>query len=203
MPMKHYRPYLVATLGLIALVGTARLVRSAEQLASVEFLVIDGWGHGVVGDVKISLNPVGHVVASKIVDYPRSKTANLPRGEYIVTTVAKGYTKGVGHLVVYRDNQFVPLSLVVSPIEGPGKSTVVVSGTLSGKYANEASPLWIRMVGVFTDVDQIAAVTTAGAFTFDEIPPGRYMVFVFSRGDLREERQVDVQPFVPTKIAIE
>jgi hypothetical protein len=60
------------------------------------------------------------------------------------------------------------------------------------------------MVGVYTDLDRVAEVNEEGrTFTLGEMPPGRYLVLIFSRGDLREKREVDVLPFLPAVLEIE
>ncbi len=162
------------------------------QDTNVEFFVVDGWGNPVSGDIKITVSPVGGQKPAAVVEYPSVRRTRLAKGDYSVLVDARGFQRTPQTITVGAEPLFAPLTLVLAPIEGHGAPTTKVSGTLGGKYTGGAAPLWIRLVGLYTGANRVAEVDEHGAFAFEGIPPGRYMIFVFSQGNLKEQQLIDV-----------
>ncbi len=53
--------------------------------------------------------------------------------------------------------------------------------------------MWVRLVGIYLDVNRTAKVDGAGAFMIDKVPTGRYMIMVFANGVLKDSRSIDVR----------
>ncbi len=204
MPMNTFTMRQLLSFGLLALLCVPAVTGAPDGTALLRFLVIDGWGTPVTGDAQITLASVGTpTVSAKSLDYADKEDLRVPLGEYTVTVVARGFVKTSDRLVVDRDDQFVPLVLTLSPIEGRGVTSVPVSGTLGDRYKDESGPVWVRIVGVYANADRVAEVTGGGLFTFGRLQPGRYVVFIFIRGELLNKQEVEIHAFVPAKLKIE
>jgi hypothetical protein len=195
--MRHLRLRIAM---LVALVPSP-LLAWQQKTATVEFFVTDGWGNAIAGGLNISIRQAGGATPSHVVDYWSSRQVRLPKGEYTVVTEAQGFIRKTQQLTVGVDDLFVPIALVLAPVEGRGVPFVQVSGKLGERY-REDSLIWVRVVGLYTGVDRVAKVKEDGTFVIKEVPPGRYVVSIFSKGVFRGEQSIDVW-FFPAEITLE
>jgi hypothetical protein len=199
MPMTHrLRPtWLICFLAF----GGPILPGWQQDPVSVEFFVTDGWGNTISTKATISiLNATGTAPVSAT-DYPEHPQIRLVPGEYTIAVSARGFLPRTDHLTVANSDIFVPIPLLVAPIEGGRPLLSRVVGRLAERYRS-GPPIWIRVVGVFNGVQRTARVAASGSFTVDGLPPGRYLLLVLSRGTLRETREIDVRPY-RTEVEIE
>src|SRR5580658_887675 len=111
------------------------------QPADVKFLVLDGWGNAVVGNVRISISAIGESAPLQTIEYPSVNKTQLPKGDYTALAEARGFLRAPQRFTVGDVPLFVPLALVLAPVEGRGSSETKLLGTLGGKYAEDPAPL--------------------------------------------------------------
>ncbi len=200
--MRHLRLRRASLVFSIMLVLELSPLEAQQKPAAVEFFVTDGWGNVLAGQHKITILRAGEATPAYVLDYWSSRQVRLPGGEYTIVTEVEGFIRKTQQLTVGADDLFIPIALAVAPIEGKGVPFVQVSGKLGERY-REDSLIWVRIVGLYTGVNRVAKVKENGSFVIKEVPPGRYVISIFSQGILREERPIDVRPFLPAEIDLE
>ena len=95
---------------------------------------------------------------------------------------------------------FLPISLTLAPIEGD-EVPASLSGTV-GKDLRDSAQAWVRLAGVYRSTNWTSKIDENGKFTFESLPPGQYVLMVFSKGVLKATRTISVRAFA-NQITIE
>jgi len=59
-----------------------------------------------------------------------------------------------------------------------------VAGTVARELLSE-EPVWVRLVGMYSDFNSAALVDQFGSFSFKAVRPGRHYLMLFANGKLR------------------
>ena len=88
---------------------------------------------------------------------------------------------------------FVPISLTVAPIEGT-EDSASLTGTIR-RNLRDSAPSWVRLAGAYKSVNWTSKIDDSGNFVFESLPPGEYVLMVFSKGVLKVTRTISVRAF--------
>ena len=88
---------------------------------------------------------------------------------------------------------FLPVSLTLAPIEG-NEIQASLEGTIA-KNLKGSAPAWVRLVGVYKSINWTSKINENGSFAFESLPPGQYVLMLFSQGALRVTRTINVRAF--------
>lgn len=185
---------------LALLVGANLGSSQTSELVSLQLSITDCWGHSVA-PATITVTSAGGTVA--IVHYPDARHVSVAPGSYTVIIEAPGYTASAKRLDTRQQQGVVPICLVASSIELPGPRPSSLTGNVERKLlTGQGQIAWIRLVGLYSEVNRTSVVDDKGDFSFAELQPGRYRVMFFLGGELRQSRDIDVRAYT-NKIRID
>jgi hypothetical protein len=153
----------------------------AEPVYQVTFRVVTAFGQPVEAALSSLGDAIHHTdVTAKCHGL---KCSNLTEGPYgYVVTLGGSGRKVEGTTVVYRKNQVVVVDVGALDGEVDDASFVTVAGRVTN--ASSASPLWVRLQALFSDVSVSAAVSPDGSFEIENVRPGKWMLLVLHNSDV-------------------
>ena len=181
--------------GLLPILGSAW---QKPHLSSVEFFLTDGYGMAVASGGTVRL--ISASGSSHWLNYPDSRRIDLPDGRYTVVVEVRGFLTSAEGLTLTDRDVFLPLSLTLAPIEG-SEIAASLMGTVS-KDLRDSAPAWVRLAGVYKSTNWTSKIDDNGKFAFESLPPGQYMLMVFSKGVLKATRTISVRGFA-NQISVE
>ncbi|SRR5229473_1193182 len=115
----------------------------------------------------------------------------LPPGTYKIQVRSDQYLRRERTVEVTAESLWYPIVLAPDMPIDP-----IPSGTLRG-HVNTAkvNNLWLKLVSVFDDTCLHSRTDANGSFTFRGMPPGRYLLLVYSDTKLLQQREVNVGYF--------
>lgn len=179
---------------------TALSAQASSQLqkSSVNFVVTDCWG-GPIREASIQL--VGRNGTQTVVNYPESHSIEIVPGSYNMNIQARGFSKFVKTVDLEGRASVVASCLTVSPIEGTRELSSMVIGRVARPIPAHGF-VWVRLVGIYSDISTATIVDKSGSFVFSAIRLGRYYLMMFGANGLVSSQEVDVR-VGQTKISIE
>ena len=112
----------------------------------------------------------------------------LPYGLYELEIQAAGFSKRQERVAIYQPEVSLRIGLVVSP--GHLEKRSQIRGALVHSDTNPGT-LWVRLVPQYSSDFFEDDVTAKGTFNFTDVPPGRYVLLVFSTEGLALAKQVE------------
>jgi len=179
----------VVVVGLLPFLGSAW---QKPKTPSVEFFLTDGYGNAIASEVRVHIISDGGT-SSHWLNYPENRRIDLSAGRYTAVVEARGFLASVEQLTLTDRDVFLPFSLTVAPIEGT-EIRASLNGTVS-KELRGSAPAWVRLAGVYKDINWSSKIDDNGKFAFESLPPGQYVLMVFSKGVLKVTRTISVQWF--------
>jgi hypothetical protein len=186
----------VVVVGLLPLLGSAW---QKPKTPSVEFFLTDDFGGAITSGGRIHIVSDGGT-SSHWLNYPENRKIDLPAGRYTAVVEASGFLTNAEQLMVTDRDVFLPVSLTVAPIEGT-EIPPSLTGTI-GKQFRDSAPVWVRLAGAYKRINWTSKIDDDGKFAFESLPPGQYVLMVFSKGVLKVTRTVSVGAFA-NQITIE
>jgi len=169
--------------------------------ADVSILLTDGWGNEIT-KAEVRFQPKGGWGSSYWIQYPQERRASLTPGAYLILVDAEGFRRYGDTVDLPRGRTLLTLSLALGEITTPQPDLMpVFKGHLVKELLTE-SPVWVRLVGIYTGITKVAEVDETGRFEIAEMMPGRYMLFVFNGGKLRYSQSVDVRRYKEPEVTI-
>lgn len=110
--------------------------------------------------------------------------SSIPWGRYMIRVVSPGFDPWRREIEIARPSVLIPVGLEAGEIESPPKYCHLeahVSG-LQRRMSNDG-PLWARAFAVFGD-QSFSTEISAGRFTFDDVPCGKYLITVISGSEV-------------------
>jgi hypothetical protein len=149
-----------------------------DQVGSITGTVFlpDGQTGAAGAEVTVRTEMGGGIVFNTVADdQGQFSFTDIPALPYQATATLEGYFDGHGFVIVFPD-QTVPLVLILGPsVEDAG----AVSGTVttdSGDVAANATVLLDRLDWQHPGFHGVTVTDAQGAFSFDTVPAGSYMV---------------------------
>jgi hypothetical protein len=178
----------------VVLVGLLPFLGSAWQkpkIPSVEFFLTDDFGN-VITEGRVHIISDGGI-SSHWLNYPESRRIDLGAGRYTAVVEAGGFLPSAEPLTLNDRDLFLPVSLTLAPIEGT-EIRASLKGVIS-KGLRDSTPAWVRLAGAYKDINWTGKIDDNGRFAFESLPPGKYVLMVFSKGVLKATRTIDVRAF--------
>jgi len=185
--MKMRRTVVLA--GLLPILGSAW---QKPKVSSVEFFLTDGYGIAIASKGRVHIISQGGA-SSHWLSYPENRKIELPAGRYTAVVEAGGFLANAEQLTVTDSDVFLPVSLTLAPIEGT-EIRSSLNGTVS-KGLRDSAPAWVRLAGIFKSVNWTSKIDATGRFSFESLPPGQYVLMIFSKGELKTTRTISVHAF--------
>lgn len=179
----------VVVVGLLPFLGSAW---QKPKVSSVEFFLTDGYGIAIASDARVHIISNGGN-SSHWLDYPENKRVDLPAGRYTAVIEASGFLTNAEQLTLTDKDVFLPISLTLAPIEGT-EIRASLDGAVS-KQLRDSSPAWVRLAGAYKSINWTSKIDDNGKFAFESLPPGQYVLIVFSKGVLKATRTISVRAF--------
>ena len=185
--MMTWRAVVVA--GLLPFLGSAW---QKSKTPSVEFFLTDHFGGAIASGGRVHIISAGGT-SSYWLNYPENRKIDLPAGRYTAVVEATGFLSRAEQLTLTDRDVFLPFSLTLAPIEGT-EIRASLNGTIS-KELRGSAPAWVRLAGVYKGINWTGKIDANGKFAFESLPPGQYVLMVFSKGELKATRTISVQAF--------
>lgn len=160
---------------------------------AVHIVVTDCWGNPVPA-ANIVITDVAEQQASDLrLSYPSESHASLPTGHYRVMIRAQGFFTFSQIIGFAGDNVELRSCLELAPIEGTTQLKAQLKGTVFAAPETNLDSFWLRLVGLYSDVNLSTSVSLKGAFSFAGLEPGRYLLLLFDRNGLSQQTEIDVR----------
>jgi len=185
--MKMRRTVVLA--GLLPILGSAW---QKPKVSSVEFFLTDVYGGAIPKEARVHVISDGGT-SSHWLNYPENRKIDLPVGRYTAVVEAGGYLTNAEQLTVTDRDVFLPVSLILAPIEGT-EIRASLTGNVS-KDLRDSAPSWVRLAGAYGSINMTSKIENNGTFAFESLPPGQYVLMVFSKGILKATRTISVRAF--------
>lgn len=166
---------------------------------SVEFFLTDGYGNAIASGGRVHIISDGGT-SSHWLDYPENRKIDLPAGRYTAVVETSGFLPSAKQLTTTDRDVFLPVSLTLAPIEDT-EIRAGLTGTI-GKNLRDSAPAWVRLAGVYQGINWTSKIDENGKFAFESLPPGEYVLMVFSKGVLKVTRTINVRAFA-NQISVE
>ena len=154
----------------------ARRAASAE-MATLSVVVTDTFG-ALLNNPQISIRRLDK--GKRLPIKTRGSAAQgIPFGTYEISASLSGYTDATRTVKVDRKVHWITLALALGEIEGPS------GRDLNGRIVLPMNPpqqMWIKLVGVYSDVVEVARVDEKGFFLIENVLPGDYFIIVLQPG---------------------
>jgi len=179
----------VVLAGLLPFLGSAW---QKPKVSSVEFFLTDVYGGAIPKEARVHVISDGGT-SSHWLNYPENRKIDLPVGRYTAVVEAGGYLTNAEQLTVTDRDVFLPVSLILAPIEGT-EIRASLTGNVS-KDLRDSAPSWVRLAGAYGSINMTSKIENNGTFAFESLPPGQYVLMVFSKGILKATRTISVRAF--------
>lgn len=179
----------VVAVGFLPFLGSAW---QKPKTPAVEFFLTDDFGGAIASGGTVHIISDGGTSSHRL-NYPENRKIDLPAGRYTAVVEANGFLTNTERLALTDRDVFLPVSLTVAPIEGT-EIRSSLNGTVS-KDLRGSAPAWVRLVGVYKSVNWTSKIDDNGRFSFDSLPPGQYILMIFSQGELKTTRTISVHAF--------
>jgi hypothetical protein len=114
---------------------------------------------------------------------------NIPFGQYVLKVNIPGFNYGIKHIVVDQPLTWFQVGLEVGTYDF-AKSVRRLTGTVASvSYADT----YVKLMGVFCDVSLLRPINSAGAFVFDQVPDGSYLIVIFKNADILASEELIVK----------
>ena len=179
----------VVLAGLLPFLGSAW---QKPKVSSVQFFLTDVYGGAIPKEARVHVISDGGT-SSHWLNYPENRKIDLPVGRYTAVVEAGGYLTNAEQLTVTDRDVFLPVSLILAPIEGT-EIRASLTGNVS-KDLRDSAPSWVRLAGAYGSINMTSKIENNGTFAFESLPPGQYVLMVFSKGILKATRTISVRAF--------
>ncbi len=182
-----WRAFVLATL--LPTLGSAW---QRPKTPSVEFFLTDDFGGAIASGCRVHIISDGGT-SSHWLNYPEDRRIELPAGRYTAVIEARGFLSGAEQITLTDRDVFRPVSLTLAPIEG-----TEIRASLNGSVSRElrgSAPAWVRLAGVYKSINWTSKIDDNGRFWFESLPPGQYVLMIFSKGELKTTRTINVHAF--------
>jgi hypothetical protein len=112
-------------------------------------------------------------------EFPVEFRGAVPFGTYRISALLSGYTAATKIVEVDQPVKWVTLALALAEIEGP--SSRDIRGRIE-PLIQASPPIWVKLVGVYSDVVHEAPVNEKGRFVIEGVLPGDYLAIVLAPG---------------------
>ena len=179
----------VVLVGLLPFLG---LAWQKPKTPSVEFFLTDDFGGAIASEVRVHIVSDGGT-SSHWLNYPENRRIDLPAGRYTAVVEGGGFLTNAEQLTLTDKDVFLPILLTLAPIEGT-EIRASLDGAVS-KQLRDSSPAWVRLAGAYKSINWTSKIDDNGKVAFESLPPGQYVLIVFSKGVLKATRTISVRAF--------
>lgn len=187
MSCKLYRPVL-----LWALTASAALSQPGHSQSALTVLVVNGFGELETGYITVRSADAIILEHRPVDGHPF--TVSVPYGKYTVTFEHAILKPRSRQLVVDQPEVLLVLTTRVSDAVGEFATTgpAGISIRIKPTVACSEGPLWVKVVGVFSDFDGTRSINSYGYALFEPVEPGQYMVMILDGRQVRATQFVKV-----------
>lgn len=161
-----------------------------EEISKVSVFVLGNLGTGISSSFDIEVrDAITGSVVRRAAEKRSSDVLEIPYGVYFIEVYAQGFEPYVVRIQISRPETWIPVGLTVGSLGAP-----VTPGSVSGKVTEYSkTPVWLKLVGLYSDFIAHTAADSSGGFRFREIRPGKYLLLIFQRGELLESKVLEVR----------
>jgi hypothetical protein len=180
-------------IGLLISANLAALAQGGSRAskAKLDFVVTHCWGIPIE-EAEIRIVQQGR---ESRLEYPKSRSIEVEPGTLQIIVRAQGYAKYSEVREVGRGVRLITPCLLLSMSEdGHDPPPFSVKGTVAQTLISD-EPVWVRLVGMYSDFNSAALVDSTGSFLFNGVRAGRYYLMLFSNGKLKAAGEVSLRSF--------
>jgi hypothetical protein len=165
-------------------------VGSGAPRARLDFVVTDCWGRPID---KTEIEIVQQDRKLRI-EYPETRSIEVQPGSLQINVWTQGFVPYSEVVEVGGEARLITPCLFVAYIEGKRPRNFSATGTVAGELLSD-EPVWVRLVGMYSDFNAASLVDKAGSFSFKALRTGRYYLMLFGNGKLKVAGEIDLSEF--------
>lgn len=169
----------------------------------VRLLVIHKFGEEI-NSATVEFKPLGGTDLTRRLFYPKETDIILKKATYIVDVSAYGMLPYSNVVEFSKSQNLLVIGLTLSPISTPLDGSIgfpKLSGYVSKQFLHR-TPYWIRIVDLYSGLTETIEISSDQTFEINNLPVGRYILFVMNGGTLVETRTIELR-FPSTHIVID
>jgi hypothetical protein len=191
----------VGLLACVVVCGSTRIeAGQGPRKVKVHFVVTDCWGR----PIQKARVQILSGTAPRYLQYPEKQTIELEHGTYTVIVDSEGFRRIARQITVEEKDKLFNFCLNVADIEtieNERLPSLIGHVSTTARFL-AAGPVWVRLMGLYSDLNVVALVEENGSFSIDRLQPGRYSLMLFVNGELKRTRQIDMRT-PDTKVSID
>jgi hypothetical protein len=177
---------LTLALGIVLLLTNLSAKDAAERVGTVHLKVVDPLGNDINDPTvtQFMSQEIGHNLSPR---FSQGVAVKIPFGTYELKVHCVGFYSAVRTVQVYSPDVWAVVELLPGQEGGPTRSTL--RGVLGSSNQQQ---LWVRLVGMRSDMIFDGRVDSSGTFTLAGIPSATYLLIVRQRDEVLLTRAVKI-----------
>ena len=182
-------------LGLVCLLILSALTAHGQgptPIRRVAVTVSDCWG-GSIPSATIYVTSIEQQALREGIKYPIEGAFQLRPGRYHLLIQSTNFFSFSSFIDVSDTDLDLRACLTVAPTEGMTRPFVNMEGAVGKRHTGNHQPLWVRLIGLYSDTNITVPVDSENHFVLSRIRPEHYLLVLLGNGGTRATIEVDIR----------